>query len=160
MSISCLVAGGWTGSNPWPLHRQTSVLSVCFLSGVAPWPITKSYWLASSRYEESPPLDGSTKVHGLERDLRRTFPLLKGVRIEYRRGGPVSVPLDFFPAMGYLGRDKRVAYSLGCVGHGVALMNMAGQIMRDLLRAWGEHPSRAEGAGRLGGARGGAGVVA
>ncbi len=69
----------------------------------------------------------------LERDLKRTFPSLKGARIEYRWGGPVSVPLDFFPAMGYLGNDKRVAYSLGCVGHGVALMNMAGQIMRDLV---------------------------
>ncbi len=26
-----------------------------------------------------------------------------------------------------------MSYSLGCVGHGVALMNMAGQIMRDLV---------------------------
>ncbi len=69
----------------------------------------------------------------LERNLRETFPSLKDVRIEYHWGGPVSVPLDFFPAMGYLGKDKRVAYSLGCVGHGVALMNMAGQILRDLV---------------------------
>ncbi len=69
----------------------------------------------------------------LERDLKRTFPSLKDVRIEYRWGGPVSVPLDFFPAIGYLGKDRRVAYSLGCAGHGVALMNMAGQIMRDLV---------------------------
>jgi glycine/D-amino acid oxidase-like deaminating enzyme len=69
----------------------------------------------------------------LERDLRRTFPSLGDVRIEYRWGGPVSVPLDFFPAMGYAGEDKRVSYALGCVGHGVAMMNMAGQIMRDLV---------------------------
>ncbi len=69
----------------------------------------------------------------LERDLRQTFPSLEDARIEYRWGGPVSVPLDFFPAMGYLGKDKRVAYSLGCMGHGVALMNMAGQVMRDLV---------------------------
>ena len=69
----------------------------------------------------------------LERDLKRTFPGLKDVRIEYEWGGPVSVPLDFFPAMGYLGDDKRIAYSLGCIGHGVAMMNMAGQIMRDLV---------------------------
>ncbi|MDO8615958.1 MAG: FAD-binding oxidoreductase [Dehalococcoidia bacterium] len=69
----------------------------------------------------------------LQRDLVRTFPALKDVRIEYRWGGPVSVPMDFFPAMGYLGKDRRVAYSLGCVGHGVAMMNMAGQIMRDLV---------------------------
>ena len=69
----------------------------------------------------------------LERDLRRTFPSLKDVRIEYRWGGPVSVPLDFFPAMGYIGDDRRVSYALGCVGHGVAMMNMAGQIIRDLV---------------------------
>jgi len=70
---------------------------------------------------------------GLERDMLRTFPQLQGVRIEYRWGGPVSVPMDFFPAMGYLGDDRRVVYSLGCVGHGVAMMNLAGQIMRDLV---------------------------
>jgi glycine/D-amino acid oxidase-like deaminating enzyme len=70
----------------------------------------------------------------LEKDLVRTFPTLADTKIEYRWGGPVSVPLDFFPAMGYLGKDdKRVAFSLGCVGHGVAMMNMAGQIMRDLI---------------------------
>jgi glycine/D-amino acid oxidase-like deaminating enzyme len=44
------------------------------------------------------------------------------------------VPVDFFPAMGYLGGDRRVIYNLGCVGHGVALANMAGQILRDLVR--------------------------
>ena len=69
----------------------------------------------------------------LERDFRQTFPALSDVRIEHRWGGPVSVPIDFFPAMGYLGKDKRAAYSLGCVGHGVAMMNMAGQVMRDLV---------------------------
>jgi glycine/D-amino acid oxidase-like deaminating enzyme len=78
--------------------------------------------------------DHSPRIYRrLERDLRQTFPSLKDVRIEYRWGGPISVPVDFFPAMGYLGKDKRVAYSLGCVGHGVAPMNMAGQVMRDLV---------------------------
>jgi glycine/D-amino acid oxidase-like deaminating enzyme len=69
----------------------------------------------------------------LEKDLKRTFPSLADVRIEYRWGGPVSVPLDFFPAMGYLGDDRRVVHALGCVGHGVAMMNMAGQVLRDLV---------------------------
>ena len=69
----------------------------------------------------------------LRRSLQQTFPSLKDVRIEHRWGGPVSVPLDFFPAMGYLGKERRAAYSLGCVGHGVAMMNMAGQVMRDLV---------------------------
>lgn len=91
---------------------------------------------SDAQYYFRGPLDRDSNPHvfrRLERDLRRTFPSLKDVRIEYRWGGPVSVPLDFFPAMGYLGEDKRVAYSLGCVGHGVAMMNMAGQIMRDLV---------------------------
>jgi glycine/D-amino acid oxidase-like deaminating enzyme len=68
----------------------------------------------------------------LEQDIVETFPGLAGVGITHRWGGPVSVPMDFFPAMGYLGGDKRVVYSLGCVGHGVALMTSAGKILRDL----------------------------
>jgi glycine/D-amino acid oxidase-like deaminating enzyme len=91
---------------------------------------------ADAQYYFGGPLDrdrSPAAFRSLTRDLKRTFPSLSDVRIEYKWGGPVSVPLDFFPAIGYLGGDKRVAYSLGCVGHGVAMMNMAGQIMRDLV---------------------------
>lgn len=91
---------------------------------------------ADAQYYFGGPLDRDRNPRAfaaLERDLRRTFPELRDAAIEYRWGGPVSVPLDFFPAMGYLGKDRRVAYSLGCVGHGVALMNMSGQILRDLV---------------------------
>ncbi|MBI1886472.1 MAG: FAD-dependent oxidoreductase [Chloroflexi bacterium] len=91
---------------------------------------------ADAQYYFGAPLDRdqSPRVFRmLEQDLARMFPPLKDARIDYRWGGPVSVPLDFFPAFGYLGKDKRVAYALGCMGHGVALMNMAGHIMRDLV---------------------------
>jgi glycine/D-amino acid oxidase-like deaminating enzyme len=78
--------------------------------------------------------DSNAKVfRQLKNDIGRTFPGLKGTRIEYKWGGPVSVPLDFFPSIGYLGDDRRIVFSLGCVGHGVALMNFAGQIVRDLV---------------------------
>jgi glycine/D-amino acid oxidase-like deaminating enzyme len=70
----------------------------------------------------------------LERTIAEVFPSLADVGITHRWGGPVSVPADFFPAMGYLGGDRRVIYSLGCVGQGVALTNMAGQVLRDLVR--------------------------
>jgi glycine/D-amino acid oxidase-like deaminating enzyme len=70
----------------------------------------------------------------LERTIVETFPSLANADITHRWGGPVSVPADFFPAMGYLGGDRRVIYSLGCVGQGVALANMAGQVLRDLVR--------------------------
>lgn len=69
----------------------------------------------------------------LERHIVKTFPSLANARIEYRWGGPVSVPVDFFPAIGYVGNDKRVIYSLGCVGHGVAMTTYLGQVLRDLV---------------------------
>ena len=68
----------------------------------------------------------------LEGDIVLTFPALKDVKITHRWGGPVSVPTDLSPAMGYLG-DKRIVYSLGCVGHGVALTHMNGWTISDLL---------------------------
>lgn len=36
------------------------------------------------------------------------------------------------PALGYVG-DRRAVYALGCIGHGVALTTMNGQIVRDLI---------------------------
>jgi glycine/D-amino acid oxidase-like deaminating enzyme len=91
---------------------------------------------SDARYYYGGPLDRDRNTEifrRLRRDLLRTFPSLKDVRIEHEWGGPVSVTVDFFPAMGYAAKDKRVAYALGCVGHGVAMMNMAGQVLRDLV---------------------------
>ena len=64
------------------------------------------------------PLDEKSQVN-IRDDVREIFPSLKDVKFSDAWGGPVSVPIDIAPALGYLG-DKRVAYSLGCVGHGVA----------------------------------------
>ncbi|MBM3461393.1 MAG: FAD-dependent oxidoreductase [Armatimonadetes bacterium] len=68
----------------------------------------------------------------LRRDAREIFPALQGVRFTHTWGGPVSVPIDFAPAFGYALGDRRLIYSLGCVGHGVALMSFAGKILSDL----------------------------
>ena len=68
----------------------------------------------------------------LENDIKNTFPVLKDIKITHRWGGPVSVPVDMTPALGYLG-DKRFVYSLGCVGHGVSLTNMNGWTLSDLI---------------------------
>ncbi|MGC8595556.1 MAG: hypothetical protein ACP5MI_08130 [Candidatus Kryptoniota bacterium] len=54
------------------------------------------------------------------------------MKITHQWGGPVSVPTDLSPAMGYLG-DERAVYSLGCVGHGVALAHMNGWTISDLV---------------------------
>jgi glycine/D-amino acid oxidase-like deaminating enzyme len=67
----------------------------------------------------------------LENDILWLFPHLKGIRITHRWGGPVSVPLQMAPAIGYLG-DERAIYSLGCVGHGVSMTHLNGRTLADL----------------------------
>ena len=69
----------------------------------------------------------------LEKDVREIFPPLKDVAFTHRWGGPVSVPVDMAPAMGYLG-DKSTVYSLGCVGHGVSMTHLNGKTIADLVR--------------------------
>jgi glycine/D-amino acid oxidase-like deaminating enzyme len=77
--------------------------------------------------------DHNDKIfEGLRNDVREIFPPLKNINFSEAWGGPVSVPIDMAPAIGYLG-DKRVVYSLGCVGHGVSLTHLNGQTVRDLV---------------------------
>jgi glycine/D-amino acid oxidase-like deaminating enzyme len=67
----------------------------------------------------------------LELDILWLFPHLKGIQITHRWGGPVSVPLQMAPAIGFLG-DERAIYSLGCVGHGVSMTHLNGRTLADL----------------------------
>jgi len=69
---------------------------------------------------------------GLKNDVRQLFPPLADIRFTHEWGGPVSVPLDMAPALGYLG-DKNVVYSMGCVGHGVSLTHLNGKTLCDLV---------------------------
>ena len=76
-------------------------------------------------------LDKAT-FRGLEKDVRETFPALRDIKFTHHWGGPVSVPLDMAPALGYAG-DRRLVYSLGCVGHGVSLTHLNGVTIADLI---------------------------
>jgi glycine/D-amino acid oxidase-like deaminating enzyme len=68
----------------------------------------------------------------LEEDILWLYPHLKGIKITHRWGGPVSVPLQMVPAIGFLG-DERAMYSLGCVGHGVSMTHLNGRLLADLV---------------------------
>jgi glycine/D-amino acid oxidase-like deaminating enzyme len=70
--------------------------------------------------------------HDLERDVTWLFPGLQGIRFTHRWGGPVSIPVDLAPAIGYVG-DQRAVYSLGCVGHGVSMAHLNGRTLADLI---------------------------
>jgi len=68
----------------------------------------------------------------LKRDVHELFPVLKDIKFTHEWGGPVSVPLDMAPAIGYAG-DKNVVYSLGTVGHGVSMTQLNGRTVADLI---------------------------
>ena len=70
---------------------------------------------------------------GLQNDVRELFPVLKDIRFTHEWGGPVSVPLDMAPAIGYVG-GKQMVYSLGCVGHGVSLTHLNGRTLADMVQ--------------------------
>jgi glycine/D-amino acid oxidase-like deaminating enzyme len=68
---------------------------------------------------------------GLKDDIQELFPVLRGIRYTHEWGGPVSVPLDMAPAIGYAG-DKQIIYSLGCVGHGVSMTHLNGRTVAEM----------------------------
>jgi glycine/D-amino acid oxidase-like deaminating enzyme len=70
--------------------------------------------------------------------LRETFewffPQLKHVPFEFHWGGPIGMTRDFLPIIGvFPGSGRRVAYSYGYNGHGVAATYLAGNAVVDLL---------------------------
>ncbi len=68
----------------------------------------------------------------LEEFIGKTFPALRGIRIDYRWGGGFSVTANSTPQIGTM-HDGAAIYSVGCTGHGVAMTHMNGQIIRDLV---------------------------
>lgn len=68
----------------------------------------------------------------LEHFIGATFPALRGIRISHRWGGAFSMTANFTPLIGTMDRGGAV-YSVGCTGHGVALTQMNGRIIRDLV---------------------------
>ncbi|MHB2018544.1 MAG: NAD(P)/FAD-dependent oxidoreductase [Candidatus Xenobia bacterium] len=68
----------------------------------------------------------------LEAFIPHTFPELADLKIDYRWGGPFSVTLDMCPAIGFVGSPNAI-YSVGCIGHGVALTHLNGRLIADLI---------------------------
>lgn len=88
------------------------------------------YHLASS-IEPSYDQAGSTAAH-LARELVDLFPVLERAEITHHWGGPLGVPRDWHPSVG-LDADTGIAWAGGYVGDGVALTNLAGRTLADLL---------------------------
>lgn len=64
--------------------------------------------------------------------LREQFPALRNVRVEHRWGGVLGVPRDWFPSVRF---DRTTGFASvgGYSGDGVALSNLAGRTLADLV---------------------------
>ena len=68
--------------------------------------------------------------------LEKTFPQLKGVRLDYAWTGNFLLTLSRLPQVGRLGAN--VYYSQGCSGHGVTYTHLAGRLLAEVLRGQAE----------------------
>jgi glycine/D-amino acid oxidase-like deaminating enzyme len=61
------------------------------------------------------------------------FPQIAHVPFEGHWGGPIAVTPDSLPSAGWADAAKRIAYAHGYNGHGVAICNLTGHALADLL---------------------------
>ncbi len=80
-----------------------------------------------------PELDRNDRVHDALRDaLVGLFPVLEGAAITHRWGGPLGIPRDWYPSVGY-DPAAQLAWAQGYVGDGVATTNLAGRTLAALV---------------------------
>lgn len=80
-----------------------------------------------------PEFDVDDKIHTkIIATMHEMFPQLRDVAITHRWGGPLGVPRDWFPSVGY-DRSRKLAWAGPYVGDGVATSNLAGRIVRNLV---------------------------
>lgn len=80
-----------------------------------------------------PAFDAHLGIHNkLVRTLHDFFPALRDVPITHCWGGPLGVPRDWFPSVGY-DAARRTAWAGAYVGDGVATSNLAGRVLRNLI---------------------------
>lgn len=77
--------------------------------------------------------DTHTRIHSrLRETMLEFFPGLSNVEIPHRWGGPLGVPRDWHPSVGF-DRDSGRAWAGSYVGDGVATSNLAARILRNLI---------------------------
>lgn len=77
--------------------------------------------------------DTDSRIHArILRAVRNFFPALSEVAITHRWGGPLGVPRDWHPSVGFDSARGR-AWAGPYVGDGVAASNLAGRALRNLV---------------------------
>ncbi|WP_258307277.1 NAD(P)/FAD-dependent oxidoreductase [Gordonia paraffinivorans] len=85
------------------------------------------------RSKVDPSFDVDPKIHDkIIATMHEFFPALRDVAITHRWGGPLGVPRDWFPSVGF-NSNQKLAWAGPYVGDGVATSNLAGRILRNLI---------------------------
>ncbi|HRW18742.1 MAG TPA: FAD-dependent oxidoreductase [Dermatophilaceae bacterium] len=80
-----------------------------------------------------PVFDAEPRVFDMLWDtVRELFPVLDGYAVTHRWGGPLGIPRDWHPSVGY-DPVARLGWAGGYVGDGVAASNLAGRTLADLV---------------------------
>jgi putative aminophosphonate oxidoreductase len=69
----------------------------------------------------------------VEAELRRYYPQLAGVRVEYEWGGPIDRTPISVPILGHLGGREHIVYGVGWSGNGVGPSVVGGRILASLV---------------------------
>jgi putative aminophosphonate oxidoreductase len=77
-------------------------------------------------------------------DLRRAYPMLNDVPVTHDWSGPIDRTPDSLPLLGYLNRERSIAYGIGWSGNGVGPSLIGGKILASLALErddeWARHP--------------------
>jgi len=65
-------------------------------------------------------------------DLIKSFPVLKGIKIDHCWGGPTAATLDWIPSVGVMGEHNNIYYGVG-YNEGVPSTQTGGKIIADLM---------------------------
>jgi glycine/D-amino acid oxidase-like deaminating enzyme len=130
---------GWEGHELVASHR----LTVDYLSRTVDGRILLGGRGAPYHYgsQVTPAFDRHPATHALlERHLSAWFPVLEGVRVTHRWGGPLAMPRDWLPSFRF-DPATGIGAAYGYTGQGVAATNLAGRVLADLI-VHGDTPYR------------------
>lgn len=111
-------------------HRRTYATSKNIGNYFRISPDNRLLFGGRARFAMSNPRSDEKSGRILQAAMEATFPVLRGVRIDYCWGGLVDMTADRLPRAG---EHRGMYYSVGYSGHGVQMSVHMGQVMADLI---------------------------
>jgi glycine/D-amino acid oxidase-like deaminating enzyme len=85
-------------------------------------------------YNNDDPSSGNNRdvVELLKKDLKKTFPQLADIKIDYAWSGTLAIAFDMTPSVGVMGDDRNIYYGVA-FNEGVPTCQLAGKVISDLM---------------------------